>query len=123
MKIKKFNSFQVNEAIGRSTRKYLEEGPEKTNQKFVTSNRPNVIPAPQNRPTPPPMNKYSEDDWEILSVKRTSDGEVFSVGDLIGLKPGNREVGKIDRIWQSFEQMRIDIGNLGLVLNDDIVKL
>jgi len=77
------------------------------------------------------FNAYSEDDWkiisqkddEILSVKRVSDGEIFSVGDLIGFRPDNKEIGKIDRLWQSFEQMRIDVGKLGLVLNDEIVKL
>jgi len=78
-------------------------------------------------------SKYSTDDWtiidydndsgKILSVKRTSDGEVFSIGDEIGLRPDNKSAGKIDRLWKSFEQMRIDIGNLGLVLNDDLVNL
>ncbi len=37
MKLLKFN--EINEGIT--------EGPEKTNQKFVTSERPNVMPAPQ----------------------------------------------------------------------------
>jgi hypothetical protein len=96
--------------------KPLREGPTKTNIKKFD-------PSSEKGPAPPPISKYSEKDWDVLSVKRTSDGEVFSVGDLIGLKPDNKEVGRIDRIWPSFEQMRIDIGNLGLVLNDDIVKL
>jgi len=76
---------------------------------------------------------YSTDDWaiidydndsgKILSVKRISDGEVFSIGDEIGLRPDNKSAGKIDRLWKSFDQMRIDVGSLGLVLNDELVNL
>jgi len=94
----------------------LREGPTKSNVKKFDDHMEKGAP-------PPPISKYSEEDWDVLSVKRLSDGEIFSVGDLIGLNPDNKEVGKIDRIWPSFEQMRIDVGNLGLVLNDDIVKL
>ena len=76
--------------------------------------------------------QYSTDEWEItdydndsgkiLSVKRTSDGEIFSVGDNVGLKPGDRPLGKIDKFWKSFEQMRVDIGRLGYVMNDLLMK-
>jgi len=44
--MKKFNEFITEE---------LEEGPEKGNQKFVTTPRPNVVPAPQGRA---PRNRY-----------------------------------------------------------------
>lgn len=66
---------------------------------------------------------YDNDSGKILSVKRNSDGEIFSIGDEIGLRPDNKSVGKIDRLWKSFDQMRIDVGNLGLVLNDELVIL
>ena len=74
---------------------------------------------------------YSISDWDItdydgekiLSVKRNSDGEIFSVGDTVGYKPDGKVIGEIDRIWKSFEQMRMDVGKLGLVLNDDLMKV
>ena len=79
---------------------------------------------------------YSTDDWtimdydidngKILSVKRNSDGEIFKLGDTIahdipGTEP--REMGKIDRFWKSLEQMRIDVGSLGVVLNQYVKKI
>ncbi len=71
------------------------------------------------------------DSDEIKSVRRTSDGEVFSIGDKViyDFQKHNPEkaLGKIDRIWVSFEQLRIDIGNCGDVLassdgRKDIIK-
>jgi len=66
---------------------------------------------------------YDNDKGKILSVERTSDGEIFSLGDTIGYVPDGKEIGKIDRLWKSFEQMRIDVGKLGVVLNDEIMKI
>ena len=79
---------------------------------------------------------YSTDDWtimdydvdsgKILSVKRNSDGEIFKLGDKIAHNiPGTppKAMGEIDRFWKSFEQMRIDVGRLGVVLNDYVVKI
>ena len=79
---------------------------------------------------------YSVDDWtiidydiknsKILSVQRNSDGEIFKLGDEIAHRTPytkDKTMGKIDRFWKSFEQMRIDIGNLGVVLNDYVIKI
>ena len=66
---------------------------------------------------------YDNDSGKILSVQRLSDDEIFSIGDTIGFVPDGEIIGVIDRLWKSYEQMRIDIGKLGLVLNDDIMKI
>ncbi len=63
-----------------------------------------------------------EDDYDIYSVRRLPDGEIFTLGDLIGIEGTKKPAGKIDRFWVSFDQMRIDIGSLGLVLRDFIKK-
>jgi hypothetical protein len=68
---------------------------------------------------------YNEDIIEIKSVKRLEDGEVFTVGDMLymnyitdeGENIGGKEMGVLTKIWPSFEQMRGDIGRMGIVLN------
>lgn len=61
------------------------------------------------------ISKYKKDIVEIYSVKRLSDGEIFTVGDQLLLD--GEDYVKIDKIWPSFDQMRADSGRLGLVLN------
>lgn len=46
---------------------------------------------------------------------RPSDNVLFNVGDEVTDIFG-KSFGKITKIWKSFDQVRIDIGNLGLVL-------
>ena len=72
------------------------------------------------------ITDYDISENKILSVKRKSDGMIFSLGDEVGHDvPGTKymKMGKIDRFWKSFDQMRIDIGKLGIVLNDYVTKL
>lgn len=66
--------------------------------------------------------KFTTNGKNISSVRRTFDNEIFSIGDKIGDIYGH-EFGNITAIWISFDQMRIDIGNLGLVLREEIIKL
>lgn len=69
-------------------------------------------------------NAYQEDIIEIQSVKRISDGEIFSLGDTIIDSTGTSDpsFGKITKIWPSFNQMRADIGRIGIVLNNYYFK-
>ena len=64
------------------------------------------------------QNGFSETGPKIHAVRRLSDNEVFRVGDELIMEPGRKEVGRITRLWISFEQMRADVGNLGVVLHD-----
>jgi len=66
--IKKFENFQVNEE--------LVEGPEKGNQKFVTSPRPNVVPSPQssNR-SETQKNELVELIWKIKPETTTENND------------------------------------------------
>lgn len=61
--------------------------------------------------------------YEIYSVKRITDDEVFTLGDTIGTKYSDKPTGKIDWMFVSFEQLRIDIGRMGFPLTDDITKI
>jgi len=65
-------------------------------------------------------SEWREDIVEIYSVKRKSDGEIFTIGD--ELFDGYKRYGEnleISKIWTSFEQMRADLGNGGgIVLHD-----
>lgn len=66
---------------------------------------------------PASVNRYLGNKlFTIYSVKRLPDGEIFTVGDKIGI--GTSPAGNITKIWVSFDQMRLDVGNLGLVLRD-----
>jgi hypothetical protein len=67
------------------------------------------------------LSKYEKDIVEIYSIKRLSDGEIFTVGDQLLL--GGEDYAKIDKIWPSFEQMRADSGRLGLVLNNKFLTV
>ena len=70
-------------------------------------------------------NTHKEDIVEINSVKRIKDGEIFTLGDMLymnyvspsGQVFGGKEMGILTKIWPSFEQMRGDIGRMGIVLN------
>lgn len=69
------------------------------------------------------ISKYKKDIVEIYSVKRLSDGEIFTVGDQLLLDPRllatvapGEDYVKIDKIWPSFDQMRV-----GLVLNKKLL--
>lgn len=75
-------------------------------------------------------NIYTKDPIEINSVQRISDGEIFTLGDMIAsVLPTNAKdkhiskYGKITKIWPSFDQMRADIDRLGLVLNHEELKV
>ncbi len=63
------------------------------------------------------------DDYAIHSVKRLNDGEIFTIGDEIIHKVRNsKPIGKLTNLWISYEQLRGDINNLGVVLCNDIDK-
>lgn len=55
---------------------------------------------------------------EIYSVKRLSDGEIFTIGDQLLID--GEDYAIIDKIWPSFDRMRADSGRLGIVLHDFI---
>ncbi len=59
----------------------------------------------------------SKEFWEVYSVKVLSTGEVFTVGDELAMiiQP-NRLYGKISSLEVSFDQIRVNFGNLGLAL-------
>lgn len=80
------------------------------------------------------LSVYNKDVVEIHSVKRLSDGEIFTVGDQLlldnGAGPGQHGPSlprlkdeKVGKIWPSFDQMRADINGLGLLLNHDFIKV
>lgn len=51
---------------------------------------------------------------DILSVRRLSDGEIFHVGGFYTIEGvTSPKIGPITKLWQSFEQMRIDVGRGG----------
>jgi hypothetical protein len=54
------------------------------------------------------------DGYEILSVMRLSDKAVFKVGGYYTIDGTTDPVGPIDKLWQSFEQMRLDVGRMGM---------
>lgn len=53
---------------------------------------------------------------EYQIYQRPSDGKIFRVGDQVRCIITKRSFGIVDRIWQSFEQVRCDIGRMGLVI-------
>lgn len=70
---------------------------------------------------PASVNRYLGNKlFTIYSVKRLPDGEIFTLGDKVGI--GTLPAGNITRLWVSFDQMRLDVGSLGLVLRDFIKK-
>ncbi len=68
--------------------------------------------------------KWKKDVIQINSVRRYSDGEIFTLGDTIVLD-GDDGIHKmkIDKIWPSFDQMRADSGRSGIVLNREMWKV
>lgn len=74
----------------------------------------NEIPNDHNRT----KTKYA-----IYSVKRTTDGEIFTIGDTFGVQYSDRAFGEIDWMFVSHEQLRMDMGKLGFPLTDDIKKM
>lgn len=70
---------------------------------------------------------WREDSIQINSVRRFSDGEIFTLGDTItldhgfGLDDNHKQV--ISKIWPSFDQMRADCGRSGIVLNREMWKV
>lgn len=70
-------------------------------------------------------NSYTDELVRIFSVERISDGEVFTLGEKVcsvGFGKSSTTYGSIDRIWPSFDQMRCDVGNMGMVLNNDFIR-
>jgi hypothetical protein len=71
--------------------------------------------------------KYNEYDYclselKIHSIKRLSDGEVFTIGDKIQLDNDNKEYGTITELYISHEQLRFYCDTLGGVLCHDLDK-
>jgi hypothetical protein len=65
-------------------------------------------------------DRTEDDNIEIYSVKRKADGEIFTVGDNLGLSfPGNgvKPFENILKIWPSFNQIRYDSNGGGCPLN------
>lgn len=60
---------------------------------------------------------YAPKGKEVVSILRKSDNQVFQVGDECKLRIGDYYLGKITRLWKSGNQMRGDIGRMGLVLS------
>lgn len=59
-------------------------------------------------------NKLLEN-YEIYSVKRLSDGMIFTIGDLCNFRNSNYENRRIiTKMWESSEQLRIDFMGVGL---------
>lgn len=56
---------------------------------------------------------------EILSVIRLCDNMIFNLRDIICCKLTGTVYGRITRLWVSHEQLRVDIGRMGLVLAVD----
>ena len=71
--------------------------------------------------------KYYRGDskYSIFSVKRTTDNEIFTIGDTIGwvFDTEDRNLGKIDQMWINGPQLRIDIRKFGIPLTDDVRKM
>lgn len=74
-------------------------------------------------------NTYTKDPIEINSVQRISDGEIFTLGDMVSsiLSTNTKDnhiskYGRITKIWPSYKQMRAIIlggnGTIGLSLNN-----
>lgn len=61
-------------------------------------------------------------DLKIHSIKRLSDGEIFTIGDKIQLDEDNTTYGTITALYISHEQLRFYCGKLGGVLCHDIDK-
>jgi hypothetical protein len=71
--------------------------------------------------------KYNEYNYclsqlKIHSIKRLSDGEVFTIGDKIQLDNDNKEYGTITELYISHEQLRFYCDTLGGVLCHDLDK-
>lgn len=88
----------------------------------------------QNQETEEIIDKISDDEiptshmqnhwkYKIYSVRRTTDNELFTVGDMIGTIFSNNPLGNIDWFHVSHEQMRILIKNLGIPLTDDLIVM
>lgn len=60
---------------------------------------------------------YAPKGREVVSVLRKTDNQVFRVGDNCKLRMGGGSLGKITRLFQSGEQMRVDFDRMGLVLS------
>ncbi len=65
-------------------------------------------------------SEFRDDVVTINKVKRLSDGAQFKVGEIIKDTHGHI-IGRISKIWILGDQVRADIGNLGLVLNNDFL--
>lgn len=63
-----------------------------------------------------------QDNNHITEVKRISDNMIFKLGDNVKCSTSGLVYGKITKIWISFNQLRIDIDRLGLVLCVDDEK-
>lgn len=63
------------------------------------------------------IRKDHRNDADLIhSVKRLSDGEVFTIGDELTFSDRNSSIGKIDKLWESHGQLRCNIENMGQVL-------
>lgn len=58
-------------------------------------------------------NEHKAGPIEIYSVRRISDDTTWSLGDDVYFKFDDKYVGKIDKLYPSFWQMRIGIGRTG----------
>lgn len=69
--------------------------------------------------------KYYKDDskYSIFSVKRTTDNEIFTIGNTVGFIHSDKPFGEITLLWINGIQLRIDINNVGFPLTDDIKKM
>jgi len=111
--IKKINEFNSDSDLERYQVWELVSFRDQKTKEIVTLIPENEIPNDHNREN----FKY-----EIYSVKRTTDGEIFTIGETIGVKYSNKPIGEIDWMFVSFEQLRIDTGNMGIPFTDDLIK-
>lgn len=61
--------------------------------------------------------------YDIYEVERTTDGEVFKIGDEIKMKWDNKPFMKIDYFFVSGNQIRVNHKNFGIPFTDDFEKI
>lgn len=69
--------------------------------------------------------KYHKDGskYSIYSVERTTDGEIFTIGDEIGFVYNDNSFGKITQMYINGIQLVLEQGNGGFPLTDDVRKI